>query len=113
MCKEEEDGDGEEEDGDAEDAAFGAYGSTGEEWVAGGVGGEETALHEAAAVGDAVEEGLAPVPGGVEADAPPQRAGAPEGYDEDYAGEEDLEEAEPVLTGVVGVGIEEEGRSED
>ena len=83
VGKDEEDGDGQEEDGDAEDAAFGAYGSAGEEWIAGGVRGEETALHEAAAVGDAVEEGLAPVPGGVEADAPPQRAGAPEGDDED------------------------------
>ena len=111
--RETEDEEGEKEDGDAEDAAFGAYGSSGVEGLADGVGGEETALHEAAAVGDAVEEGLAPVPGHVEADAPPQRAGAPESDDEDNAGQEDLEEAQRGLSGVARVGVEEECGGED
>ena len=87
--EEEEDQDDEEEDGDAEEAAFGADGVAGEQGVAEGVGGEEAALHEAAGVGDAVEEGLGPVPCGVEADGPPERAGAPEREDEDDSGQED------------------------
>jgi len=45
----------------------------------------------------------------VESDAPPERTGAPECYDEEQASEEDLEEAEPVFTGVAGVQVEEEG----
>lgn len=67
-------------------------------------------LHQDSAVGDAVQEGLCPVPCGVEADSPPERAGAPEREGEDEGGEAGGEEAEGRLTGVGAVAeAEDEG----
>jgi len=111
--EEEDESDHEDEDGDAEDAAFRTDGAAGEKGIAAGVGDEEASLEVTAAVGDAVEEGLAPVPCHMEADAPPERAGTPESNDEDEAGEEDLEESELGFASVGGVSDEEDGRGED
>lgn len=113
RCEEEESGDDNEKNGDAEDGAFGANGAAAVELRTEGVRGEEAALHESSGVGDAVEERLGPVPCGVEADGPPERAGAPQGNDENDAGEEDLEEAEGVFASVVGVGKDEERGGEE
>ena len=55
-----------------EDAAFGTGGSTAENRLANGVCGEEVEFDHYATVGDAVEEGLPPVPRSVEADGPPE-----------------------------------------
>src|SRR5208337_357751 len=49
-------------DGDDEDAAFGAGGSAAEDRLAHGVGGEEEVRDHGSAVGNAIEEGLGPVP---------------------------------------------------
>ena len=49
-------------DGDDKDAAFRAGGSATENGLAYGVGGEEMVLDHSSAVGDAVKEGLRPVP---------------------------------------------------
>jgi hypothetical protein len=71
---------------------------------------EETALHEAAAIGYTIEEGLCPVPGHVEADGPPERAGAPERGDKNDTDDEDLKEAEFVFAAVVRMGQKKESR---
>ena len=68
----------EEQDREHEDAALGPGGSAAQERLAGRMRGEKVMLDHDAAVGDAVEKGLRPVPRGMEADGPPQRAGAPE-----------------------------------
>ena len=76
------------------------------------MGGEETALDHQAAVGDAVEERLRPVPRRVEADGPPERAGAPQAEAEDQADQPGGEQAEGRLAGV-GAMAEAEGEGED
>ena len=73
------------EDSEDEDTAFGAGGSAAEDGLAYRVGGEQMVLDHDSAVSDAVEEGLRPVPCCVEADGPPERAGAPEAEAEDDA----------------------------
>ena len=45
--------------------------------------GEEMVLDHGSAVRDTVEKGLGPVPRGVEADSPPERARTPEAEAED------------------------------
>ena len=67
-----DDGGDEEEDGKDKDAAFRSGEAAGEIGPANGVGGKQVAAHEETAVGDAVEEGLSPVPRSVEADRPPE-----------------------------------------
>jgi len=77
------------------------------------VGGEEAVLDHEAAVGDAEEEGLRPVPGGVETDGPPESAGAPEAEAEDHAGEAGGEQANGRLAVVIAVAeAEEEGETD-
>ena len=78
-------------DGDDKDAAFRPGGSSAEYGFTDGVGGEEMVLYRDSAVGDAVEEGLSPVPRGVEADRPPERTGPPEAEAKDHAGQSDRE----------------------
>jgi hypothetical protein len=59
------------------------------------------------AVGNAAKEGLGPVPGGVEADGPPERAGAPEAEAEDQGDQYDGEQSD----GIFAVGkAEKEGQ---
>src|SRR5271157_376304 len=99
--------------GDDEDAAFGAGGSTAEDGLAYGVRGEEMVLDHESAVGDAVEEGLGPVPCGVEADGPPERAGAPEAEAEDQGGQASGEQSEGGLARVVAVAKAEDDGADD
>jgi hypothetical protein len=61
----EQEEDGEGPGGCGEEACVRACGASAEEGVAGGVGLEQVALDGPAAVGDAEEEGFAPVEGGV------------------------------------------------
>src|SRR5580658_1182227 len=75
------------QDGEDEDAAFWSGGSAAEDGLADGVGGEKMVLGHESAVGDAVEERLAPIPRSVEADGEPERAGAPQTEAEDHGGE--------------------------
>ena len=62
--------------------------------------GEEMPLDHDAAIGNAVEERLCPVPSCVEANGPPQRAGAPETEAEDEADESCRKQTEGRLAGV-------------
>src|SRR5665213_2444070 len=94
--------------GQEEDAALRAGDSTGEPCAADGMGGEEMAARHQAAVRHAIEKGLRPVPGGVEADGPPQRSGAPEAEAEEKAGETRGEQAERRLARIAAVSYAEE-----
>jgi hypothetical protein len=60
------------QDGKDEDAALRVGGSAAEEWLADGVGSDEVELDHGSAIGYSVEEGLCPIPRGVEADGPPE-----------------------------------------
>ncbi len=108
-----DDEDGEEHDGDDVDAAFGAGCAAGEQRVARGVGVEEAAGAEDAAVRNAVEEALCPVPRHVEADGPPQRTGAPEGVAEDDGGKEGHHDAHGIFVGVGEMACAEDERHEE
>ena len=110
---EENDEDDEKQDGENEDAAFWAGGSAAEKGFADGMSGEEMEFDHGTAVGDAAEEGLGPVPCGVEADGPPERAGAPETEAEDHGGETGREEADGRLAGIAAVDKAEEGGEDD
>ena len=101
------------QDADDEDAAFGSGGSTAEDGLAHRMGGEEAVLNHEPTVGDAVEKGLAPVPRGVEADGPPERAGAPEAETEDHAGEKDGEQPDGGFARIPGMAEEEEDGEDD
>ena len=70
-------------------------------------------LHGHAAVGDAVEEGLGPIPCGVEADRPPEGAGAPETNGEDERGEAGGEESDGRFAGVGAVSQAEDGGEQE
>ena len=103
----------EEEDENSEDAALGAGGSSAQDGLADWVRGEQVEFDHRAAVGYAVEEGLGPVPCGVEADGPPEGAGAPEAEAEDHSGESGGDEADGGLARVAAVaGAEEEGEDQ-
>ena len=102
----------EEEDGRTEEAAFGAGGAAGEDGAAGGMGGEEV-VPMRSAVGDAVEEGLCPVPRGVEADGPPEGAGAVEGEGEDAPARPTVSDTPGGFAGVAEVGRAEEEDGEE
>src|ERR1700685_4339669 len=65
------------EHGDDEDAALRSGRSSAQNGFADGVGRQKMVLRHHAAVGDAVEERLRPIPCGVKSDGPPQRTGAP------------------------------------
>src|ERR1700691_3255495 len=70
-------------------------------------------LDHGAAVGYSVEERLGPVPRGVQADGPPERAGAPEAEAEDHGGETGGEQADGGFARVVAVAeAEEDGEDE-
>ena len=98
-------------DGNNKNAAFGAGGSAAEDRLAYRVGGEKMMLRHGPAVGDAVEERLRPVPCGVEADRPPQRAGAPETEAEDHAGQAGGEQSDRRFAWIIAVAeAEEEGQ---
>jgi hypothetical protein len=101
------------QDGDHEDAAFGAGGSAAEDGLAHGVRGEEMVLDHGSAVGDTVEERLRPVPGAVEADGPPEGAGAPEAEAEDHGGQAGKEQSDGGLAGVVAVAEPKEDGEDD
>ena len=74
------------------------------------MGPEEGDGDHAAAVSDAEQKGLRPIPRSVEADRPPERASAPQGKAEDEADEARGEEAERTLAGVARVAqAEDEG----
>ena len=104
---------GDGQGGDEEDGAFGAGEASGEDGGPRGVGGVEVTLHHGAGVGYAVEEGLSPVPGGVEANGPPERPGAVEGEAEDQAGQTGGEESEGGFAWVALMAeAEEEGEDE-
>ena len=75
-------------------------------------GWREMASDHQAAVGDAVEERLRPVPGCVEADGPPERAGAPQAEAEEETDEAGGEQAERRLAGIAAV-AEAEDEGED
>src|ERR1022692_1962719 len=96
------------QDGDDEDAAFRTGGSATEEGLAYGVGGEEMVLDHESAVGDTVEEGLGPIPRGVEADGPPERAGAPEAEAEDDSDQPGGEQSDGRFAGVLAMAEAEE-----
>src|ERR1039457_5664463 len=101
----------EADDGNDKNAAFGAGGPAAEDWLACGVGGEKMALRHSSAVGDAPEEGLRPVPCGVEADRPPQRAGAPETEAKHHADQAGREHADRRFACILAVAeAEEEGQ---
>src|ERR1035441_398556 len=101
----------EADDGNDKNAAFGAGGPAAEDWLACGVGGEKMALRHSSAVGDAPEEGLRPVPCGVEADRPPQRAGAPETEAKHHADQAGREHADRRFARILAVAeAEEEGQ---
>src|SRR5208282_5753819 len=103
----------EEQDSDDGDAALGAGSSSAENGLAYGVGGEETVLDHGPAVGNTVKEGLRPVPRGVEADGPPERAGAPKTEAEDQADQAGGEQSDGGLTRVAPVAEAEEEGAED
>src|SRR5438105_8937282 len=65
--------------------------------------GEQVVLDHDAAVCYAVEEGLGPVPRGMEADGPPERAGAPETEAKDEADEACGQQADGRLFGIFAV----------
>src|ERR1035437_10153912 len=101
----------EADDGNDKNAAFGAGGPAAEDWLACGVGGGEVGLRHSSAVGDAQEEGLRPVPCGVEADRPPQRAGAPETEAKHHADQAGREHADRRFAWILAVAeAEEEGQ---
>ena len=104
---------GEEQRGDDEEGSLWADGAAGEERVSDGVSIEKVALGVGAGVCDAVEEGLGPIPGGVDANSPPEGAGAPEGEGEDSAGETYGEDARGGLSLVAEVSGHEEADGED
>ncbi len=106
----EDDGGDEHEDEENVDAPFGAGGSSAEEWLADGMGGEEMELDEGSAVGYAVEKRLRPVPRGVEADGPPERTGAPEAEAEEESDKAGAEQADGGLAGIGSVAEAEEER---
>ena len=60
--RKEDDEAGEGENGHDEDAAFGAGGSAAENRLAYRMRGKEMVLDHGSAIGDAIKEGLAPVP---------------------------------------------------
>ena len=80
---EQDDSGGQRFDGQDEETALRPSEAAGKEGAAHGMRGEEMALNHKAAVCDAVEELLRPVPRRVEADGPPERAGAPQAEAED------------------------------
>jgi hypothetical protein len=96
-------------DGQDEEASLRAGEAAGEEGAAHGMRREEMALNHKAAVGGTVEEGLRPVPRRVEADGPPERAGAPQAEAEDDSDERGGEQADGRLAGV---GAVDEAESE-
>src|ERR1019366_8131869 len=98
----------EADDGNDKNAAFGAGGPAAEDWLACGVGGEKMVLRHSSAVGDAPEEGLRPVPCGVEADRPPQRAGAPETEAKHHADQAGREHADRRFAWILAVAEAEE-----
>src|ERR1017187_201440 len=101
----------EADDGNDKNAAFRAGGPAAEDWLACGVGGEKMVLRHSSAVGDAPEEGLRPVPCGVEADRPPQRAGAPETEAKHHADQAGREHADRRFAWIpAGAEAEEEGQ---
>ncbi len=104
---------GEDQDSNDEDAAFGAGGSTTEDGSAYSVGGEEVVLHHESAVGHAIQERLGPIPRGVEADGPPERAGAPETEEKEHGSQACGEQPDGRFTGVLAVAeAEEEGQDD-
>ena len=106
----EDDDQGDEgEGGKNVEAALGAGAAAREEWAADGMGGEQMVSDHGAAVGDTEEEGLRPVPGGVQADRPPQGAGAPEAEGEEEADKGGGEEADGALARVGAVAEAEDG----
>ncbi len=98
--------------GQDEEASLRTGETTGEDGSADRVSGEEVALDHGAGVGYTVEEGLGPIPRGVEAERPPEGAGAIEGKAEDEAGGSGGEEAERGLARV-GAVTETEDERED
>ena len=107
-----EDDDEGDESGDWEDkdAALGTGETAGQEGAALRMGGEQMEGNHVAGVCDTEDKRLGPVPGGVEADGPPERAGSPEGEAEDEADEAGGDEAKGTFADVVFVAeAEDEG----
>ena len=72
--------------GNDEDTALRPGCSAAQDGLANGMRGEKMVLSHQPAVGDAVEEGLPPVPRGVKANRPPERTRPPEAKAEDEPG---------------------------
>lgn len=103
----------EADDGDGEDAAFRAGRSAAEDRLAYRMSGEEMVLDHGSAVGDPIEEGLGPVPCGVEPDRPPQRAGAPETEAENHRGQAGRKQSDRRFTWILAVAKSEEDGQDD
>src|SRR5579872_2493170 len=104
---------GQRQYGDDEDAALWASGTAAQQRFAHRVRGEEMVLSHHPAVGDAVEEGVRPIPRGVEANGPPQRTGAPQAETEDHPGQTGREQSDGRFARVVAVAEAEENRKDD
>src|ERR1017187_4637182 len=101
----------EADDGNAKNAAFRAGGPAPADWLGCAGGGEEVGRRHSSAFGDGPEEGLSPVPCGVEADRPPQRAGAPETEAKHHADQAGREHADRRFAWILAVAeAEEEGQ---
>jgi len=98
--QENDDGD-EAQDGKNKDTAFRPGGSAAEEGLANRMAGEEMVLSGKPAVGDSVNEGLAPIPCAVEADGPPQRSSAPQAQAPDHASQAGGEQSDGRLPRVI------------
>ena len=97
-----ENNDGDEgQDGENKDTAFRPGGSAAKDGLANGVAGEEMVLSGKSAVGDSVNEGLAPIPCAVEADGPPQRSSAPQAQAPDHASQAGGEQSDGRFSWVV------------
>src|SRR5579864_261186 len=70
-------------------------------------------LDHESAVGDAVDEGLAPIPRGVKADGPPQRSSTPEAQAPDHASQAGGEQSNGRLSRVAVVAEAEENGEND
>jgi len=70
-------------------------------------------LDHGSAIGNAIEEGLSPVPRGVEADGPPERASTPQAEAEDHRGQAGREQSDRRFAWILAVAESEEDGKDD
>ena len=101
------------QDRQGEEATLGAGRPAAHQWIAKRMCGQKMVFEHDSAVSYAEDERLSPVPGGVKANSPPKRSGAPKAKTKYKASQACAERADRRLAGVPEVTEPEEGGGEE